>query len=526
MTKIRRALFLVCLLAGFCHSAEAQSGTTQVSATVLDPTGAPYAGCHASVAYVASPSAQTVPTINGGTFPTVIPVVQCDSFAHFTVTLADNNMVSDGHTAPPASQWNFSINSQDGLTGFQCQMTITGVSQNVTSQIQACAAPLPAQAGGGGAFVVKTVPCASSMTFTMAGNAPVSANTAFTVPLNCNVTSSSVVGAGPIQIGAVAQFTLTQSNVGGFTFNWPSNFIDKPAIVTSANGTTNASFWFDGTNWHAQTFPASGGGGGSGSAGAQGTVQIANNSGGFAVSGLVDDGTNLTIDRDVHPKGPNPYVDVTRYGVRNACTSTAPCVPGITATINATSTTATLSTASTFQNGDGVAIPGAGAAHAMTTPVGVTVTPSVAAAGTGTGLVVNGPAGATQYCYKVFARDKAQGLTAASSEVCTATGAASLGAQNVAISGFTRSGATVTATTSAPHGLTAGSMVYVFTTTGSDNLNFGGWFTVVTAADNTHFTYLTGNDAAEGAPTVSQGGGTANWWNANHIVLDAGYRSI
>jgi len=227
----------------------------------------------------------------------------------------------------------------------------------------------------------------------------------------------------------------------------------------------------------------------------------------------------LAFDVNLAFKGPTPYTDVTRYGVRAVNTNVAPAVPGITVIINSGSAAATISSASTFQNGDGVVIFGAGAAHSMTTPTGLTVTPSVAAFGTGTGIVVNGPAGgATTYNYQIVARDKQGGLTAASSVATTAAGAAALGAQSVAVSGFTRSGTTVTATTSAPHGLSIGSMVYIFTTVGgTDNLNFGGWYIVATVADNTHFTYPTGRDTAAGALSVSAGGGTANWFNCNHL---------
>src|SRR2546430_11470531 len=103
----------------------------------------------------------------------------------------------------------------------------------------------------------------------MAGVFPTTANTAFNIPLTCTITSTSITqaGGGNVQVGSVAQFTLTQDGSGGHPFPWPSNFIDQPAIQGSAGATTNASFWYDGTNWHAQTFPASGGGGGGNSAG-------------------------------------------------------------------------------------------------------------------------------------------------------------------------------------------------------------------------------------------------------------------
>jgi hypothetical protein len=218
-------------------------------------------------------------------------------------------------------------------------------------------------------------------------------------------------------------------------------------------------------------------------------------------------------------KGPNPYVDVTAYGVRAVTYNVAPAIPGITANMTAVGTSATLSSASSFQNGDGVVIYGAGAAHAMTTPGAPAVTPSVAAAGTGTGLVVNGPAGgATTYNYQIIARDKNQGLTAASAVGTTTTGPASLGVQTVAITSISKSGTTNTVVTSAAHGLSVGAMVGILGT--SDEQDFAGWFVVATVADNTHFTYVNGMDSNAGAGT-SATGGTARWWNCNHLTWTA-----
>jgi hypothetical protein len=214
-------------------------------------------------------------------------------------------------------------------------------------------------------------------------------------------------------------------------------------------------------------------------------------------------------------KGPNPYVDVTRYGVRALNPVTTPVAVGLTATMNSGSAGATISSASSFVNGDGVVVYGAGAPHSMTTPTGVTVTPSVASAGTGTGLVINAPTGSTTYNYQVIARDKNGGLTAASTVATTTTGAASLGRQSVNISTLARSGNVTTVVTSSAHGLSVGSMVYISTT--SDDIDFGGWFVVATTADNTHFTLLSGQDTNNGAVT-SATGGTAVWFNSNHIT--------
>src|SRR5579864_8148500 len=92
----------------------------------------------------------------------------------------------------------------------------------------------------------------------------------------------------------------------------------------------------------------------------------------------------------------------------------------------------------------------------MTTPGTPTVTPSLSLAGTGTLINTPGPTGATTYNYKVIARDRNGGTTAASATGSTTTGAAALGAITVNITSMSRSGQTVTATTATAHGFLVG----------------------------------------------------------------------
>lgn len=269
---------------------------------------------------------------------------------------------------------------------------------------------------------------------------------------------------------------------------------------------------------------SSGGGGGSGGATPAPppfVLQKANSTAtNLAPSSIFDNGTKVTVGEplltlsDFQSTGPNPYLDARSYGVRSVNPSIAPAVPGITATINSGQSTATISSASTFQNGDGVTVFGAGAANSMVTPSAPTVTPSVASAGTGTGLVANGPTGATTYNYQIVARDTNGGLTAASAVGSTSTGLASLGYQTVAITSISKSGTLNTVTTSAPHTLAVGALVDLLGTT--DDTDFSGWVRVAGTTDNTHFTYYNGFDSANGAGT-SATGGSVSWWNCNHL---------
>src|SRR5437867_1012344 len=196
-------------------------------------------------------------------------------------------------------------------------------------------------------------------------------------------------------------------------------------------------------------------------------------------------------------KGPNPYVDITAppYNARTCNPNATPCAIGLTASITSGQTTATISSASTFQNGDGVVIYGAGALHSMSTPSALTVTPSLALTGSGTGITVAAPAGSATYNYQIIARDKNGGLTAASPTGSTTTGAASLGAQTVNITSMSRANDVVTVTTAAAHGFPVGCTaatcgeVFIGGGNGESDPSFRGWYLVSSAADTTHFTF-------------------------------------
>src|SRR6266850_1436314 len=477
---MKRALLALLFLTFSAVSARAQF--TSVTATpVKDPNGAPYVNCRGNGAFVPSPSTTQVPLLSGSTFQTDVSISQCDSFGNMTITLADNNAITDGHSGSDVSKWRLNISSQDGKTNFSCTLTVTGTTQDATAAIQACAAPLPPAGGGGGNFVVKPISCATNMVFTMAGVPPNTSNTAFTVNLNCNVTSSSVVGpsGGTIQQGAVSQFTLIQNNVGGFAFPWPSNFIDQPTIQGAANATTNASFWYDGTNWHAQTFPASGGVAAN-AAGILGNVQRNNGAGGLAVAGINDNGTTVRVNEDISFKGPNPYSDIMAYG---GYSNASP--PSTTASTTNGSAAVTLAAALDFQDatkfpgtsiGNGIVIYKAGAVTGLHTPPAPTVAP------------FGKTGGATTYTYAFVAEDESGGLTAASSTGQTTTGQSALGI------------VTTNLTSAVWNNTLNGEQVYLcssncnlslnaaVTINGFANGHFNGNYTIIALPDATHFT--------------------------------------
>lgn len=219
----------------------------------------------------------------------------------------------------------------------------------------------------------------------------------------------------------------------------------------------------------------------------------------------------------------NPYYDVRNFHVRSVSPSVVPQIAGITSNCTSGSAQVTLSSASTFQNGDGVSVFNCGAAQTMLTPVISTVTPMVARVGTGTGDAVPGPTGATTYNYKVVMFDENGGFTAASTAVSTTTGAATLGFQSATISSCTRSNATVTCTTTSPHGYLVGcgstscGMAHIV---GTSDSSFLGEYTIASAPNATTFTYTGGMTTVNGAPTSSTGG-TVTWYNENQITISA-----
>jgi hypothetical protein len=225
----------------------------------------------------------------------------------------------------------------------------------------------------------------------------------------------------------------------------------------------------------------------------------------------------LAFDVNLAFKGPNPYVDVTRYGVRAVAVNSAPVLAGITATISSGTNIATLSSASTFVNGDGVVIYGAGATNTMSTPAVPTVTPSLAAGATNTNVDVASPSGSATYNYQIVLRDKAGALTAASSVGSSATGQATLGMIQVNVISLTRTNNSVAVVTASGINVAVGATIYL---TSSTDASFSGVYKVATVTNSTNFTYLQTVDTREGA-TLSAMGGTVQMYVCNKLTMPA-----
>ena len=357
----------------------------------------------------------------------------------------------------------------------------------------------------------------TSVPFSATTNFAFIPNTMFKEILTGAVTSSSITG-GP-SAGAFSSYSLCQDGVGGHPFTFPPNFVLPTGynFLTAPNVCNNLLAIFDGTNW--QVISASGGGSPGGS-----TLQYQFNNGGSFLGNTGLSLSSLTgpliAGFDLESVGPSPWVDIRTKGARATNPNTTPAAPGITANCTNGQNTVTISSVSTFQNNDGVVVYGCGPTQSMSTPSAPTVTPSVALAGTRTGVVATGPTGSGTVCYKVVSRDKAGGLTAASSETCIST-SQTLGLQTASVSAASRSNNITTFTTSSAHGFLPGcssaACGEVFLS-GFIDTSFDGWYDVNSVADSTHFTVLTYFDTRNGASTAPTTLGTATWWNCNHIT--------
>ena len=146
------------------------------------------------------------------------------------------------------------------------------------------------------------------------------------------------------------------------------------------------------------------------------------------------------IDADFHTKGPNPWLDITRFGGYIGPNYNASVT---TCSINSGSAAASCAAASDFANGHGILILGAGPAPAIATPQAPTVTPVF-------------QVGSTTRSYCVADRDWAGGLTPCGPVGSTTTAPASMALASYTISGawsYNTSTGVYTVTTSSPHNM-------------------------------------------------------------------------
>src|SRR5208282_4422995 len=238
----------------------------------------------------------------------------------------------------------------------------------------------PGISGAGVVFgVYSSIPFSATPTFN-AANASI-----FALTMTGNVTSSFV--NAPVQNGQVIEIYLCQDAVGGRTFTFPSNFLNVSiyTITATASACTPTSWFYNGTNWEPFGGGGSGGGGGTTAQNPMTGTGLANGTFPWQIGPTAGNGDEVLC-------GPNPYIDIRCAGAVAVVPSAVPSIPGITATMSGSSPNVTLSSASTFANGNGVVVYGVGPLNANV-PAAPTVTSCLAAAQTGTLQCVPAPVG-------------------------------------------------------------------------------------------------------------------------------------
>jgi len=361
----------------------------------------------------------------------------------------------------------------------------------------------------------------------------------YSMTLTANVTSSTITGTP--QNGTLLSLTLVEDGTGGWTFAFPANFVFPVGFTfdTVANHTNALTFKFDGTNWN---LVANSGSGAGNSPGAP-TNSLQKNDGGghFIASSIVDTGTAVTVGNattfsssaavtgalnanstatvgglftagaDSLFAGPNPYYDVRKSGARAVSLA---AIPQTTGTINSGSSTLTLAAASTFQNGDGITIYGAGSTNTLSTPSAPTVVASNMAGPMRSGITVANSSGATTYQYQVIARTLFGAYTAPSSATSIANGPAALGNGSVSVTSWSRSGCTVTLNFGSSANLVTGAHIYITGSASQSDIPIKGRHPV-TVVNPTQVTYA--DSTCSNVPSTTTNSVTATYHLANHI---------
>lgn len=153
MNTFRRLLFCLAALA-FPACAFGQNFTT-VTATVTDPNGIPYAG--GSMSAICTPGSSSGYRLNGQPYACQIGNVTLDSTGTFTANFGSNTAIT-----PSGTQWAITVRSNPGGiapplgTGgqtFTITITISGATQNISSNLNAVAPKLTNFSGSGGSGI-------------------------------------------------------------------------------------------------------------------------------------------------------------------------------------------------------------------------------------------------------------------------------------------------------------------------------------------------------------------------------------
>lgn len=373
---------------------------------------------------------------------------------------------------------------------------------------------------------------------------PKSTGLAWSTSYGAQGTDSNLLTSGTVSGSSV--LLCTDANGGATTSGCPSGnglsgmtvgqipLAATPSTVTSSvaiqgtdskllsSGTVSGSSVFLCTDANGGATTAGCPASGAAPAGNVGDVQSKLNSSTLQASHINDNGSVIAISEDSSFNGPNPYKSVDQYGARAVNNNTVPAIPGITANCTSTLSSIALSSASTFQNGDGVTVYGCGPTNPVSTPSAPTVTPVGARGLTGTGLDVASQTGSTSYQYCVAAVHLGA-VTACSSYTTISNGLASLGPQTVANTSISVNNNVFTFVSSAPQTMAVNMM---FEVTGAVPSQFNGTYVVATWADSQHWTANSINDTRSGFSTAATTPGSTNWVVSNRIVASTATGSV
>jgi hypothetical protein len=368
--------------------------------------------------------------------------------------------------------------------------------------------------------------------------------TAFNSASACTATLQSASTTG---FGAGSIFSVKNNGAGTVTIAVTSGTIDGSSSIPLSSG-QGADIYSDGNNYTSQRGAGTGGGGsGCTPGGSTNSLQKNNGAGGCAASAVTDTGSAVNVTEDFHGCGPNPYYDLTCYGLY------AGSGGGITCSITISTNQLTCPGGiGDFAKGQGIEIPLAGVAstfapwgvtnifsfsrsgnvatlsfsnsamlgagqtatigglsdssfngpfsvtgndgdfgHFFTANTGSNVGTTVSS-GTATLTSANvvttpiGVNGSTTWAYKIVMRGYHGELSAASPAGTTTTGAATLGPNSIALASCARSGGVVTCTSSAAHNFQANVVVDV---EGTTNNAYNGSHFIASVPSSTTFTF-------------------------------------
>jgi hypothetical protein len=237
---MRKILSILCFLSFLCFlplSATAQT-QTNVTATVKDPLGIPYANGKYTIQLVPAGGAASVNGAQiGGSFNG-----STDANGSFNVSLWPNASIT---TNPPgSSQWQFTVCVSPGVLpplgiGGACtpptSVTISGASQSLSSTLSAVAPQLTtiSLGGSGVTSVTGSAPIVSSGGATPAISCP-TCNTSSATIAGTIANTQVAFGTGANTIGGNAGFTFVTPNLtiptsGGYQINGVNALFTGPA---------------------------------------------------------------------------------------------------------------------------------------------------------------------------------------------------------------------------------------------------------------------------------------------------------